>query len=113
MKERAPFDPADPTDAMSEMFRREVTNIALKAYGVTLSRELTPQQQLECFLAGALTGVVGVCLASVKTEGADAIMDYIKECLPVARLIAESIVDDDGKPAINRHDATPSSGSEG
>ena len=103
--EREPFKPDDPYDAMSEMFRRQVTDLALEAYKVTLYRDLNPQQQLEVFLAGALTGVVGVCLASVKSEGADAIMEYIVECLPVARQMAESIADENGKPVINRHDA--------
>lgn len=100
-----PFNPADPMDAMSEMFRREVTDIALRAYGVTLYREMDTGQQFQCFIAGALTGVVGVCLASGKSEGADAIMEYLSECLPYARAKAEEIRDDNGNVLNNHHDA--------
>lgn len=99
-----PFDPADPADAMSEMFRRQVTDVALQAYKVTTYRDLDTTQQLDCFLAGALTGLIGVCLASIKSEGADAMMEHIQKCLPIARQMAESIVDVKGRPVINRHD---------
>lgn len=111
-EQRQPFQPDDPADAMSEHFRRQTADMALAAYKITLYRELNPQQQLECFLAGTLTGIIGVCLASIKTEGADAMMKYIGECLPIARQMAESIADESGKPVINRHDATPPAGTE-
>lgn len=101
---RTPFDPVDPMDAMSEMFRRQVTDIALQAYKVTLYREMDTGQQFQCFVAGALTGLVGVCLASGKTEGADAIMEYIAECLPFARQQAEAVCDKDGNTLTNHHD---------
>jgi hypothetical protein len=101
---RDPFNPTDPMDAMSEMFRREVTEIAIRAYGVTLYREMDTGQQFQCFLAGALTGLVGVCLASGKTEGADAIMEYIAECLTYAREKAEEIRDENGSILKNHHD---------
>jgi hypothetical protein len=107
MAEREPFNASDPADSMSEMFRRQVTYMALEAHKITLYREMTPQQQLECFVAGALTGIVGVALASVKTEGADAIMGFFTECLPMAREMAESIADENGHPIINHHDALP------
>lgn len=101
---RDPFNPTDPMDAMSEMFRREVTEIALRAYGVTLYREMDTGQQFQCFIAGALTGLVGVCLASGKSEGADAIMEYLAECLPYAREKAEEIRDANGSILKNHHD---------
>lgn len=103
--ERKPFDPGDAGDAMAEMFRRQVTEMALAADKVTLYRDMSPQEQLQCFVAGALTGVVGVALASVKTEGADVIMEYIEQCLPFARQQAEGIRDESGNPVINHHDA--------
>jgi hypothetical protein len=102
--ERQPFDAGDPMDAMSELFRTQVTDLALAAYSITIYRDLNPQQQLECFLAGALTGIVGVCLASVTTEGADAMMEYLAECLPNARELAESIKGPDGSVLKNHHD---------
>jgi hypothetical protein len=102
--ERAPFDPGDAMDAMSERFRTQVTEIALAAHKVTIYRDMDPKQQLECFIAGALTGLVGVCLASIKSEGADAMMEYLAECLSHAREFAETIKNPDGTNVINRHD---------
>jgi hypothetical protein len=104
MTEREPFDPGDPMDAMSEMFRRQVTDIALDANKVTLYRDLDVTQQLQCFMAGALTGFVGVCLASVNSASADAMMQTISSMLPGCRAQAESIADENGRPCINRHD---------
>lgn len=111
LNDREPFDPGDPMDAMSEMFRTQVTDIALDAYKITIYRDLDPQRQIECFLAGALTGIVGVCLASIKTEGADAMMEYIAQCLPVAREMAESICGSDGSVLKNHHDERSPQGS--
>lgn len=99
MTEREPFNPTDPMDAMAEMFRRQVTEAALAAYKVTIYRNLSPQQQLQCFLAGAMTGVIGVALASVDTSGADAMMEAIANALPDCREMAESICEK------NHHDA--------
>lgn len=99
-----PFKPDDPTDAMAENFRRQVTNLAVDAYKITIYREMNTQQQFECFVAGALTGFVGVCLASIKTDGADTMMEYIASCLPYARTMAESVTDKNGRPVINLHD---------
>ncbi len=102
--ERAPFNPGDPEDAMSELFRTQVTDLALSAYKIAIYRDLNPQQQLQCFLAGALTGIVGVCLASVETTGHDAMMEYIAECLPHAREMAEGIRSPEGSILKNYHD---------
>lgn len=95
-EDREPFNAGDPTDAMSEMFRRQVTDMALNAYKITIYRELNTHQQFECFLAGSLTGLIGVALASVKAGYADAVMEYIADCLPHAREMAESITDENG-----------------
>lgn len=91
LEERAPFDPGCPFDAMSEMFRVQVTDLAIKAQKVTIYRDMDQQSQLECFVAGALTGLVGVCFASIQPEGKDPIMEYLARCLPDARLFAEGI----------------------
>lgn len=89
--EHAPFDPSDPFDAMSEMFRRQMLDMVLQAEGVTLYRELDSQRQIECFVAGALTGLICACLASVKPESYDAITEYVASCIPMARNFADSI----------------------
>jgi hypothetical protein len=104
MAEHEPFNPSDPMDAMSEMFRRQITDVALEAYKVTLYREMDPGQQLQCFFAGALTGFIGVCLASVPTAGADAMVQAIIDGVPGCRTMAESIADKTGKPLGNHHD---------
>ena len=104
---REQFNPTDPMDAMSEMFRRQVTDIALEAYKITLYRELNTTQQLQCFMAGALTGIVGVCLASIDTASADAMMEAIVDILPDCREMAESIVDENGSVLKNHHDDAP------
>jgi len=87
----APFDPEDSGDIAGEMFRRQVVQLAIDAYKVTVYRDLDPVMQLECFVAGALTGIVCVCFASIQDEGRDAIMEHLANCLPAARLQAENI----------------------
>lgn len=104
--ELQPFDPGDESDAMAEFFRIQVTQLAIGADKITIYRDLNPQRQLECFIAGALTGLVGVAFASIKTEGNDAMMEYIASVLPFARLQAESIRDPDGNVLANHHDAS-------
>jgi len=85
------FKPDDPMDAMSEMFRREVIDIALRADKISIYRDMNEHEQIEVFLCGALTGVVSVALASIKKEHSDVMMEYIANCLPLARQMAESI----------------------
>jgi hypothetical protein len=94
----AAFDPGDPFDSQCERLRREVTQLAIDCEKVTLYREMDPQRQLECLIAGILTGLIGAAFASTKREGRDYLMKYIGELLPVARLFAESMVDKNGKP---------------
>lgn len=108
-QQREPFDPADPMDAMSENFRLQITKMALDAYKIAIYRDLNPQDQLRSFIAGALTGVIGVSLASIDSKGADALMDYLAECLPIARQMAEAVRGPDGKPLLNHHDGDASS----
>lgn len=104
------FDAGDPMDAVAEMFRRQITQLALDAEKVTIYRDLDPQQQLQSFIAGAMTGLVGVALASVQTAGADAMVDYLVECIPYARQQVEGIRDENGNTLKNHHDAVGSSG---
>jgi hypothetical protein len=92
-------------EAMAELFRKQVTEIALAAYKITIYRDMNTHQQLECFIAGALTGLVGVCLASIQTGGSESIIDYLAECLPYAHEMAESIKDTEGSTLKNHHDA--------
>jgi hypothetical protein len=89
-----PFDASDPFDAMSESFRLQVCNMAIKAGETTIYRDLDPGRQLECFLAGTLVGVVGVCFAHIGRDGRAFMMEYIvHDCLPVARAMAEAMME--------------------
>lgn len=97
-EQRAPFDPSDPFDACAEMIRREISSVGLRALETTIYRELDATKQIECFLAGALPGVIGVVFSHVKPEGHDKIMEYITACLPIAREITDSIVANDASP---------------
>lgn len=89
--ERQPFNPSNPFDAMAETIRREVCNIGLRALSTTIYRELDGHKQLECFLAGAMSGLISVAFAHIEPQGRDMIMNYIKECLPIARRIVDEI----------------------
>jgi hypothetical protein len=93
MTERAPFDPGDPFDAMADQFRTQVASIALRAQYAAVFRDLGPTRQLECFIAGAMAGIVGVCFASIEREGRLAMIRYLKKCLAPAREMAEGIID--------------------
>lgn len=96
-KARAPFDPGDPFDAMAESIRRQVCDIALGMLDVGIYRDLPPGRQLECLMAGLLTGMIGVLFAQIDRahtiEGREAFMRAIVDCLPQARQQAEEIID--------------------
>jgi hypothetical protein len=94
--DHAPFDPSDPFDIMADRFRREVAGLASTALRTTIYRDLSPTKQIECFLSGVMTGMVGVCFASIQDDGRDAMMDYVADCLPAARQLAEGILADPG-----------------
>jgi hypothetical protein len=96
MNQRAPFDPSDPFDAMADQFRTQVADMAVRAYKAAIYRDLTPTKQLECFLSGVMTGMVGVAFASIDEAGRYVMMDYIQEFLPAARELAEGIMSNHG-----------------
>jgi hypothetical protein len=100
----APFNHEDPEDFIADMFRKQVTQLALDADKVTMYRDLDPQQKLQCFIAGALTGLVGVAFAHVRPEGHDVMMKYIADCLPFARLQAEGTRD---TSVVTSHHSAP------
>jgi hypothetical protein len=89
---RTPFDPADPFDSQCERLRREVIQLAIDSAKVTLYREMPPQRQLECLIAGVLTGLIGSAFASItQTDDArNCVVDYIASCIPVARQFADA-----------------------
>ena len=90
-EERQPFDPSDPFDAMAESFRRQICEMGLQALSTAIYRDLEGYKQIECFIAGCLSGLVSVAFSHIKPDGRDVMMKYIKECLPLARQIVEEI----------------------
>lgn len=81
--ERDPFNPSDPVDAMAQSFRLQVTDMALNAYKTAIYRDMDVTRQLEVFVAGALTGLVGVALASFQTQHAETERKFVKIGLEV------------------------------
>lgn len=91
LAERKPFNPDDPFDAMAETIRRDISDVGLRALATTIYRDLPTEKQIECFAAGALSGVVGVLFSHVKPQGHNAIIEYLTACLPLAREIVDDI----------------------
>jgi len=89
--ERA-FDPADPYSAMCENFRRQIIEMVLAAERITIFRELPLEQQLSAQMAGILTGLLCVCLASVEKRSRDDMMTAISAAMPLCRAQAEGII---------------------
>lgn len=94
MTDRTPFDPADRAEQMADMFRRQVAEIALVANQAPMFQRLEPREQISSFMAGVLTGLVGVCFSSIEPAGHDEIMKTMKKYLPLARENAEGIMAD-------------------
>lgn len=89
-----PFDPLNPADALAETFRRQVTDIMIAAPNHPAYRACDPIQQVESFMGGVLTGLIGVLFSHIRPEGRDEIMQAIATYLPQARQNAEAMVDD-------------------
>lgn len=94
MAEYTPFDPADPADAVADLFRRQVAEIALEVGNMPIYQQLGPRRQVESIMGGVLVGLIGVLFAHVTPEGRKPIMRAIKEYLPQARANAEGMIGD-------------------
>lgn len=93
------FDPSDPYDAMCESFRIQVAEMASQAHHATIYRDLSPERQLSSFMAGVLTGLIGVCFVQITDEGRDVLIEGILEAIPLARHQAEDVISN----AISTH----------
>lgn len=87
-----PFDPGDDFDAMAESFRRQVADMSLAAFDAAVYRDMDGIKQVECFMAGVVTGLVGVCFAHIEADGRDAMMAVIRAYLPQARENVEGML---------------------
>lgn len=86
------FDPSDDFDAMAELFRRQIADMAINAPRAAVYRNLEGYRQLECFMAGVVTGLIGVCFAQIRPEGRDEMMEAITAYLPQARQNVEGML---------------------
>lgn len=86
-----PFDPADPFDAMADMFRRQIGEMVCAAQDSPIFRTMDSERQLQCIMCGIMTGLVGTCFAYVAPTGYDPLMKAIKKYLPHARANAEGL----------------------
>lgn len=93
MTDPRPFAPGEPFDAMAETFRTQVADMILQADEAAIFRGLSQVEQLQCIMSGTLTGLVGCCFAYIEPEGRDAIIEAIRDFVPMAAKNAESIID--------------------
>lgn len=88
------FDSSDPAERLADDFRRGVAEIAQRTFKKGDYRGLSSIEQVQCFMAGIATGLIGVCFAHIEDAGRDAMMEAITEYLPQAREQAEGIMED-------------------
>lgn len=93
MNQLKPFDPGDDFDAMAESFRRQTADMALVALDAGVFRDLPGHRQIECFMAGVVAGLIGVCFAQITPAGRDEMMKVIEAYLPQARENVEGILE--------------------
>lgn len=86
---RQSFDPGDAFDAMADSFRVQTVDLLLQARKAAIFSDLPPASQIECFVAGVMTGLVGSCFACITDDGHDEMMTVIADYLPLARQNAE------------------------
>lgn len=96
---RAPFDPAEPFDAMADSIKRQVADIADGMQAVAVFRDMDGRHQLQCLMAGLTVGLIGVCFAHIRPSERDTMMNIIVEYLPQAREVVEQIIGDAEAPA--------------
>lgn len=87
-----PFDPEDPFNAAADEIRVQVVELASKGMKSEPYSKLESYRQVECFMAGVMTGLVGVCFCHIRDEGRDEMMKAIESYLPHARANAEEMI---------------------
>jgi len=91
---RESFDASDPFDSMAESIRRATVDVILSHMKIALFRDLPPAQQLQAFVAGTMTAVLGCSFVYVTPDGRDAVEEMVTGFVRDARLNAEAIADD-------------------
>lgn len=90
------FDPGDDFDAMAESIKRQTVDLFISMENFAVWNGLGSMRQIECFMAGVTTGLIGVCFTHITPEGRDEMMKVIETYLPQARLNVEGML-----PAAN------------
>ena len=96
--EMRPFDPGEPFDAMADSFRTQVAKMAIEASDAAIFRDLTPVEQVQCLMAGVLTGLAGVCFSYVSEDGREAIAGAMRDTIDFAAANAAHIIENGKKP---------------
>ncbi len=88
-----PFDRQDEVDALADLIRIHVANIAVGIFDAGRFSKLPAHKQIEAFVGGGLTAVIGVAFAMVANneDAHDAIESFVTDYVPQARALAESI----------------------
>jgi hypothetical protein len=93
MIERAPFNAADPFDAVAHDLKGKVASLGMRMMLDERFRSLETHRQAECFAAGVMTGMMGVLFSLFveSTEAHDEVERYITDYVKQARQQAEEI----------------------
>jgi len=84
MAEFEPYDVDDPFNVLADRLRRDVAAVVLKMQDTPAYRRMTATQQIEVVVAGLTTAVVGCGYAMIRDDCRPALIDAIRNYLPLA-----------------------------
>lgn len=87
----APFDPTDPMDTLADDLRKKVAEIAIWFTEEPRYTEMSEEDRFSCFIAGAMTGVMGVVHALVHEASQDAAAEVVRIYVTSAAMNARDI----------------------
>lgn len=83
--EGGPFDPDDPLDVLTDSYRRQIIDMALRGPVGARYQSISSMDKFAALAGGVAAGLVAVALAQVKPEGHGAMMRYLADCLDYGR----------------------------
>lgn len=89
---REQFDPSDPAEQMADSIRKGIAEMFVQVSSRKGFRDLSSIDQVQAFMGGAMTAIVGVCFAHIDRAGRDAMVEALRDYLPAAREQAEAII---------------------
>lgn len=87
----SPFDPTDPLNRVADHYRKAIAELVSAAAAMEDNRGLSEIDQLEAFMTGAATGLIGVLFASTRRGAWDEVMTALISYLPQARAQVEGV----------------------